>query len=65
MEIVSYTTKWEVLKLIDILKKNRVTGEEKNLHLVMFGEAKANAKLGYGQFDTFLLAYCRFWGLKH
>jgi len=64
MEIISNVTKYEVRKIIDILKKNNIKGEERDIHLMMFSEAKINAKIELRQLDEFLSLYCDFWGLK-
>lgn len=67
MTISSSITKFEIEVFTDILKKNKVTGAEKNKHLIMFGEAKANGEAECYpdfEFDKFVTAYCKYWGLK-
>jgi len=65
MKVISYTTKYEVRRIEDILKKNKIYGEEKNLHFMMFGESKVNAKVTPRELEKFISEYCRFWDLKH
>jgi len=65
MEIISNTSRYELEKIITILKKNRITGEEKYKHLIMFGEAKVHAQMTPYELDRFILAYCNFWDLKY
>lgn len=67
MNITSYTTKWQVYKIVEILEGNgyKPTDEEFQKHLVMFGESRANAKIQGGEdFDDFVENYCRYWRLK-
>jgi len=64
MEIISNITKHEAKIIIDVLRKNKIKGEEKDIHLMMFTEAKINAKIELIQLDEFLIKYCNFWNLK-
>jgi len=64
MEIISNITKFEARKIIDILRKNKIKGEERDIHLMMYAEAKVNANIELMKLDEFLIKYCDFWGLK-
>jgi len=67
MRIISNIAEWQIEEFIGVLKKNKIKkgSSEWMKHLVMFGEARANAKVRTAdEHDEFVEAYKAYWRLK-
>ena len=67
MQIRSTIAEWQITEFLEVLRKNKIKkGSDEFLkHLVMFGEARANASIRTSdEHDEFVVAYKAFWGLK-
>ena len=67
MRIRSTVAEWQVTEFVEVLKKNKIkkSSDEFLKHLVMFGEARANANIRTAEeHDEFLIAYKEYWRLK-
>lgn len=70
MRIRSTIGEWQINEFLEILKKNKIKKNSSDYvkHLVMFGEAKANAQYLEGEasfnYDNFVECYKEYWGLS-
>ena len=70
MRIKATIGEWQISEFLEILKRNKLkkNSSEYVKHLIMFGEAKANAEYLEGEasfhYRNFVEAYKKYWRLK-